>query len=108
MPCIVFECFWEHNLKLKPSKCKFFHNEINYLAHHVSKEAVQPSKKNLKAVAEFALPQTYTEIQAFLDLVGHYQQFIKGSACVAHPLHEYLSREGAGKKNKEVRFTSDA
>ena len=59
---IVLNHFWEHNLKLKPTKCKFFHNEINYLAHHVSKEGVRPSKENLKAVEEFAPPQTYTEI----------------------------------------------
>ena len=35
--CVVFNCFWEHNLKLKPTKCKFFWNEINYLAHHISR-----------------------------------------------------------------------
>ena len=80
--CVVFKCFWEHNLKFKPSKYKFFHNEINYLAHHVSKEGVQPSKENLKAVTEFAPPQTYTEIWAFPGLVGHYWQFIKGFAQV--------------------------
>ena len=54
--CVVFDYFWDHNLKLKPTKCKFFQNEINYLAHHVSKEGVRPSKENLKAVAEFTLP----------------------------------------------------
>ena len=59
---VVFDCFWEHNLKLKPTKCKFLWNEINYLAHHVSREDVRSSKENLKAVAEFAPPQTYTEI----------------------------------------------
>ena len=58
---VVLECFWEHDLRFKPSNCGFFHNEINYLAHHVSKEGVLPSK-NLKAVAEFTLPQTYKEI----------------------------------------------
>ena len=41
---VVFECFREYNLKLKPTKCEFFKNEINYLAHHVSKEGVWPSK----------------------------------------------------------------
>ena len=87
-------------MKLKPSKCKFFHSEIKYLAHHVSKEGVQPSKENLKAVLEFALPQTYTEMLAFLGLVGHYQQFEKGSAWVAQPLHEHLPGVGAGKKNE--------
>ena len=33
---MVFERFWEFNLKLKPSKCLFFLLEIVYLAHHVS------------------------------------------------------------------------
>ena len=84
-----------------------FHNEINYLAYHVSKEGIQPSKENLKGVAEFALPQTYTEIKAFLGLVGHYWQFIKGFAWVAQPLHEHLSRKGACKENKHVILTSD-
>ena len=45
--CIVFDHFQEHILKLKPSKCKFFQDEINYLAHHVSKEGMQPRKENL-------------------------------------------------------------
>ena len=69
---IVFEHFREHNLKLKPTKCEFFKNEIKYLAHHISKEGVQPIKENLKAVSIFAPPQTCTKIQAFLGLVGHY------------------------------------
>ena len=32
---VVFDRFWEHGLKLKPSKCEVFKTEINYLAHHV-------------------------------------------------------------------------
>ena len=104
---IVFKCFQEHNLKLKLSKCEFFHSEINYLGHHASKEGVQPSKENLKAVAEFTPPQTYTKILAFLGLVGHYHQFINGIHMRDKPLHENLSGEGAGKKNEWVLLTSD-
>ena len=51
---VVGNCFWEHILRLKPTKCKFFWNEINYLTHHVSMEGMWPCKENLKAVAEFA------------------------------------------------------
>ena len=40
---IVLESFHEFNLKLKPSKCLFFRNEILYLVHHVSKEGIHPS-----------------------------------------------------------------
>ena len=105
--CVVFECFQEPILIFKLSKCELFHSEINYLAHHESKEGIKPNKENLKAVAEFALPKTYTKIWAFLGLVGHYWWFIKGFAWVAQPLHEHLSGEGAGKKNEWVTLTSD-
>ena len=77
---VVFDHLREYNLKLKPSKCSLFQEEINYLAHQVSKEGVWPSNINMKAIAEYAPPQTYTEIRAFLGLVGHYRQFIKGFA----------------------------
>ena len=46
---MVFNQFWEYNLKLKPSKCSLFKEDINYLAHQVSKQGVQPSDSNLKA-----------------------------------------------------------
>ena len=68
---MVFDQFREYHLKLKPSKCSLFKEEINYLVHWVSKQGVQPSDSNLKAIAECALPQTYTEIHAFLGLMGH-------------------------------------
>ena len=67
---IVFDHFWEHNLRLN---CEFFWDEINYLAHHISKEGVQPSKENLNVVAKFALSQTHTEIWVFQGLVRHYR-----------------------------------
>ena len=44
---VVFDCLRMHDLKLKSSKCDLFKTEINYLAHHVSKAGVLPSKKNL-------------------------------------------------------------
>ena len=52
--CIMFDCLWEHNLRLKPTKCEFFQDKINYLAHHISKEGMQPIRENLKSVAEFS------------------------------------------------------
>ena len=75
---VVFDKLREYNLKLKLSKCSLFKEEINYLAHWVSKQGVQPSDANLKAIAECAPSWTYIKICAFLGLVGHYLWFIKG------------------------------
>ena len=73
---VVFDRFREHGLKLKPSKCEVFKTEINYLAHHVSKRGVLPSKKNLEAIAQCPPPDTYTKVKSFVGLVGHYRCFI--------------------------------
>ena len=81
---VVFDHLQEHGLKLKPSKCEVFKTEINYLAHHVSKKGVLPSK-NLQAIAECPPPDTYTKVKSFVGLVGHYRHFIKGFANIAAP-----------------------
>ena len=90
---VVFDHFWNHNLRLKPTRCEFFWDEINYLAHHVSKYGMCPSKENLKVVAEFTPPQTYMEIQAFLGLMGHYRWFIKSLYMLSNPyMSTYLEK----------------
>ena len=105
---VVFDQLREHNLKLKPLKCNFFREEITYLAHWVSKDGVQPNNSNLKAIAMCALPQTYTEVHAFLGLVGHYRRFIKGFAHIAQPLSNHLTGEGASRKSECVSLSEDA
>ena len=106
--CFVFDQFREHNLKLKPSKCNFFREEITYLVHWVPKDGVQPSNSNLKAIAECTLPLTYTEVCAFLGLVGHYRRFIKEFAYNAQPLNKHLAGEGASRKSEWVSLSEDA
>ena len=104
----MFDQHREYNLKLKPSKCSLFKEEINYLAHQVSKQDVQPSDVGLRAITECALPQTYMEICTFLGLIGHYWQFIKGFTQIAQPLNKYLAREGASRNLEWVSLSDDA
>ena len=78
------------------------------MAHQVSKQGVQPSDTNLKAIAKCAPPQTYTEIRAFLSLVAHYRRFIKGFAWIAQPLNEHLAGEGARRKSEWVSLSEEA
>ena len=95
---VVFDWFREYNLKLKPSKRNFFKEEITYLAHRVSKDGIQPSSSYLEAITEYALPGTYTEVCAFIGLVGHYWRFIKGFTHIAQPLNEFLAGERSQQK----------
>ena len=105
---VVFDCLREHGLKLKPSKCDVFKTEINYLAHHVSKKGVLPSKKNLEAIAECPPPDTYTKVKSFVGLVGHYRHFIKGFANIAVPLYDLTSGENKDKKSEHLDLLPEA
>ena len=97
---VIFDWLREYNLKLKPSKCSLFKEKINYLAHQVSKQGVRPSNMNLNAIAKYEQMRTYTEIRAFLSLVGHYRWFIRGFVRITHPLNEHLVEEGASRKSE--------
>ena len=99
---VVFDCLREHGIKLKPSKCKVFKPEINYLAHHVSQKGVLPSKKNLESIAQCLPPDTYTKVKSFVGLVGHYRHFIKGFARIAVPLYDLTSGDNKDKKSLEA------
>ena len=105
---VVFYRFREHGLKLKPSKCEVFKTEINYLAHHVSKRGVLPSKKNLEAIARCPPPDTYTKVKSFVGLVGHYRRFIKGFANITAPLYDLTSGENKDKKSEHLDLPREA
>ena len=105
---VVFDHLREHGLKLKPSKCDVFKTEINYLAHHVSKKGVLPSKKNLEAPAECPPPDTYTKVKSFVGLVGHYRCFIKGFANIAAHLYDLTSGENKDKKSEHLDLLPEA
>ena len=105
---VIFDHLQEHGLKLKPSKCEVFKTEINYLAHHVSKKGVQPSKKNLESIAQCPPPDTYTKVKSFVGLVGHYRRFIKGFARIAAPLYDLTSGENKDKKSERVDLPTEA
>ena len=105
---VVFNCLREHGLKLKLSKCNVFKSEINYLAHHVSKKGVQPSKKNLESIVQCQPLDTYTKVKSFVGLVGHYRHFIKGFAKIAAPLYDLTSGDNKDKKSEHVNLSPDA
>ena len=81
--CVVLERFHKLNLKLKPSKCLFFQNEIVYLAHHIFEEDISPNRENVWTVEDFPMPETFMQAHTFCRLVGHYWHFIKGFANIA-------------------------
>ena len=78
-------------LKLKPSKCHFFKEEIEYLGHVVSGKGISTNPKKVEAVAKWPTPQTVYDVRSFLGFVGYYRRFIKNFSKIAKPIREVIT-----------------
>ena len=106
--CTVLERFMEHGLKLKLSKCNFFHTEISYLGHKVSAAGMEPGTDGLKGITEIVPPATYTQVRKFLGTMGYFRRFIKGYARITKPLNDLLQEENSKLKSHPVGLPPDA
>ncbi|GFU49392.1 hypothetical protein TNCV_2161901 [Trichonephila clavipes] len=61
------------NLKLNPSKCKFFQKEVNYLGHINSAEDVRTAPEKLTSVKNWKRPENLRELRSFLGLCTYYR-----------------------------------
>ena len=53
----IFEALRNAGLQLKPSKCCFTYNEVQYLGHVVSKAGIRPDNDKIKAVSNYLVPK---------------------------------------------------
>ena len=97
----------EHGLKLKLSKCNFFHTEISYLGHKVSTAGMEPGTEGLKGIAEIMPPAMYTQVHKFLGTMGHFRRFIKGYVRIAKPLNDLLQGENSKLKSQSLGLPLD-
>ena len=52
-----------HGIKLKPSKCQWFSQEVDFLGHTISATGLKKQVDYVKKVDEFPLPRTVREMQ---------------------------------------------
>ena len=104
----VFDCFAHHRLKLKPSKCDFFKEEISYLGHEISAKGMLPRQKGVEEITRMGPPTTYTGIRKFIGAVGYFRHFIKNFTQIAEPLNDLLGCGNSKLKNHPVSLTAAA
>ena len=89
---IVLQRLRKAGLTAKPSKCQFAMDQCSYLGHVVGNGIVKPEEQKLKAVREFAVPQTKREVRTFLGLTGYYRRFIPNYSTYALPLTDLTKK----------------
>jgi hypothetical protein len=72
----------EVNLKLNLGKCEFTKTYVGIFGHIVNREGTQPNQRKIKAIIEFPIPTSMTNVRAFLKLLGYYMNYLKGYSCI--------------------------
>lgn len=90
----------ELGLKLNPDKCKFCRTSVQYLGYTISQGGIATDAEKIKAVEQWAVPQTLRELRAFLGFASYYRRFVLGFAQMAGPLHALVGKVHEGVKGK--------
>ena len=80
----------ENGLVLYKLKCEFLRSEVEFLGLKMPAGGVAPIPKQLATVRDFPEPGTVKELQAFLEAVNLYHQFIPVAAKILLPLTAVL------------------
>lgn len=90
----VLEVLESHKLFLKPEKCDFEKTVIEYLGVIISHNSMRMDPVKIKGIAEWPVPKTVKQVQAFLGFTNFYRRFILGYSEVAKPLTSLTGKKG--------------
>ena len=97
----VLQVLRANQLYMKKSKCSFAQPMVEYLGHVISGLGVATAEDKIKVVLASPVPQSITDVRAFLGLTGYYRRFVKGYGSLARPLTQLLQK-------RQFQWTPDA
>ena len=84
----------KHGMKIKPSKCKWFVQEIEFLGHLVSESGIRKTAAYTEAITNYRRPTTVRELQSFLGFANFQRKFVPNCSIVSKPLTDQMNRKG--------------
>lgn len=82
----VLEALSAVGLHLKPEKCEFHRDQVNYLGMVISSKGVSMDPRKVDAVTKWESPQNVTDVRAFIGFANFYRRFIKDYSKVVSPM----------------------
>ena len=79
-------------MKIKPEKCEFASDQVEFLGHIVRRDGLLPAPKKQLAVQNFPLPKTPKEVRSFLGLANYFAHFLEAFRLAAVPLEELIKK----------------
>jgi transposase InsO family protein len=89
----VLECLKKADLQLKPEKCEWHKEEVEFLGYIVGRHGVKMSPTKIEVVKSWQTPTTVKQIQEFLGFVNFNRRFIKDYSLKALPLTKLTRKD---------------
>lgn len=83
---LLLEAISSAGLSIKPKKCHFSYEQLQFLGHVISVEGVSPDLEKTAAVASFPRPADKKAVRCFLGLAAYYRHFVETFSDIAEPL----------------------
>jgi Reverse transcriptase (RNA-dependent DNA polymerase) len=82
----------DNNLFLKPEKCQFYKQEVEYLGIIVGKGQVKMDPVKVKGIIDWPVPTNVSELRSFLGFGNYYKDFIPFYSRITRPLHDLTKK----------------
>ncbi|GBG65880.1 hypothetical protein CBR_g54171 [Chara braunii] len=82
----VLERLRQAKYKANRDKCEFARQELEYLGHYVTPQAIRPLADKIEVIRVWPEPTNTTDVLSFMGLAGYYQRFITGYSRIAAPM----------------------
>lgn len=99
----ILERLRKNNLKLKPSKCKFGLQRVEFLGHVVSERGIDIDPSRIDTVVNYPTPKTNSAVRRFYGLCNYMRKFIKNFSAIARPLTKLLPAKAEFYWNDETQ-----
>ena len=83
---VVMDILRENKLYANPEKCMFFHQELPFVGHTISRTGVSMDTSKVQSILDWPDLTSVKDIERFLGLTGYYRRFIKDYAKLTLPL----------------------
>ena len=101
----VLQKLRDNDLFLKPEKCEFEKQEVEYLGFIIRPERIAMDPKKLAGIEDWPSPKTVRQVRSFIGFGNFYRRFIERFSHIVKPLTALTKKET---KFKWTTITEDA
>ncbi len=98
----------QHDLYLKPEKCDFEKQEMEYLGMIITPGEVRMDPGKVTAVKHWPTPKVLKDVRGFIGFANFYRRFIKDFSAKARPLHDLTKKDVPWQWSAEQQFAFDS